>query len=59
MRVKNALVCMNSACSDVGGAMRVFNSVHASYIFTYNSIMAALVKNGYLNEALDVWVGGG
>ncbi|XP_059649701.1 pentatricopeptide repeat-containing protein At5g39680-like [Cornus florida] len=52
--VKNALIYMYSLCADVGGAMRVLNSVPGSDIFTYNSIINGFLNHGYLSEALEV-----
>ncbi|XP_027182490.1 pentatricopeptide repeat-containing protein At5g39680-like [Coffea eugenioides] len=53
--VKNALVCMYSMCEDVDGAMRVFNGVPGLDIFTYNSLLTALLEHRSLSEALDVF----
>ncbi|KAF7129286.1 hypothetical protein RHSIM_Rhsim10G0037200 [Rhododendron simsii] len=53
--VKNALLCMYAMCSDVEAALGVLNSVPGADGFTYNSVLKALVGNGYLSEALEVF----
>ncbi|MCL7034338.1 hypothetical protein MKW94_010457 [Papaver nudicaule] len=53
--VKNALIDMYSACSDVEGALRVLNMVPGSDILSYNSIINGLLENGHLNEGLEVF----
>ncbi|KAI8533993.1 hypothetical protein RHMOL_Rhmol10G0054400 [Rhododendron molle] len=53
--VKNALLYMYAMCSDVEAALGVLNSVPGADGFTYNSILKALVGNGYLSEALEVF----
>lgn len=53
--VKNALVSVYSMCTDVDGAMRVFNGMPGFDIVTYNSVLSGLLEHGSLREALDVF----
>ncbi|XP_054797976.1 pentatricopeptide repeat-containing protein At5g39680-like isoform X2 [Prosopis cineraria] len=49
--VKNALIHMYSRCFHVELAMQILDTVPGHDVFSYNSIMNALVESGYTREA--------
>ncbi|RDX97356.1 Pentatricopeptide repeat-containing protein, partial [Mucuna pruriens] len=52
--VKNALVHMYSRCFYVDSALRILDTVPGNDVFSYNSILSALVESGCRGEAAEV-----
>ncbi|KHN13216.1 Pentatricopeptide repeat-containing protein [Glycine soja] len=52
--VKNALIHMYSRCFHVDSAMQILDTVPGDDVFSYNSILSALVESGCRGEAAQV-----
>ena len=54
--IQNRLVDMYGKCGFVDSARKLFDKMPHRNIFSYNSVLSALTRWGFLDEAVDVFL---